>query len=392
MMTVPAGMVAALELWAAATSAITTIAKMAMVVLIPPISHVGSVQIIGLSSDKRPAAATGLHSSHGKRKFKEMPSRVRFAHLPTPIEPLPRLSRALGGPSLFVKRDDQTGLAFGGNKTRKLEFLVGEARDQGAKTLVSGGALQSNHCRQTAAAAARFGFDCILVLNGDASAEPSANLLLDNLLGAEIITIADRKDRDHVLAETHEKCLAEGRKPYLVPYGGSSPTGVLGYAHAVEEFAAQKSPADWIVFASSSGGTHAGLLLGQRLFDGGGKLLGISIDESEEWLKTQVSALASAASKKLGEPIRFSPSDVLVNADYCKAGYGVLTEAEREAIRLFANWEGLLLDPVYTGRAAAGLIDLIRKGFFKKGEKVLFWHTGGQPALFAGRYRAELLR
>ena len=319
-------------------------------------------------------------------------SRVQIAHLPTPIEPLPRLSRALGGPTLFIKRDNQTGLAFGGNKTRKLEFLLGEARDQGAKTLISGGALQSNHCRQTAAAAARFGFDCILILNGDAPSQPSANLFLDHLLGAEVITIKDRKDRDRVLAETNGKCLAEGRKPYLVPYGGSSPTGVLGYAYAMEEFAQQKSPADWIVFASSSGGTHAGLLLGQRLFGGEGRLLGVSIDESEGWLRTQVSSLATAASDKLGESVQFSPNDVLVNAGYCKPRYGVLTEAEREAIRLFANWEGLLLDPVYTGRAAAGLIDLIRKGVFKKGEKVLFWHTGGQPALFAERYAGDLLR
>lgn len=319
-------------------------------------------------------------------------ARVDLAHLPTPIEPLPRLSRALGGPSLFVKRDDQTGLAFGGNKTRKLEFLIGEAREQGAKTLISGGALQSNHCRQTAAAAARFGFDCVLVLNGDAPAQASANLLLDNLLGAEIIIIPDRKDRDRVLTETHEKCRSEGRQPYLVPYGGSSPTGVLGYAFAIEELAGQEAPVDWIVFASSSGGTHAGLLLGQRLFGETGKLLGISIDESEQWLKSQVSGLASAASEKLGQPIHFSPADVSVTADYCQPGYGVLTEAEGEAIRLFASWEGLLLDPVYTGRAGAGLIDLIRKGFFKKEERVLFWHTGGQPALFAERYREDLVR
>ncbi len=317
--------------------------------------------------------------------------RIQLAHLPTPVEPLPRLSRALGGPTLLVKRDDQTGLAFGGNKTRKLEFLLGEAQAEGAKTLISGGALQSNHCRQTAAAAARFGFDCILVLNGEKPSRPSGNLLLDNLLGAEIIAIPARKNRDRVLAETFDKCVAEGRRPYLVPYGGSSPTGVLGYAFAAEELVKQGVQADWIVFASSSGGTHAGLVLGQRIFGGPGKLLGISIDESEEWLKTQVSTLASAASKKLGDRIDFAAADVLATTDYCKAGYGVLTGAEREAIQTFANWEGLLLDPVYTGRAAAGLIDLIRKGFFKKTDTVLFWHTGGQPALFADQYRDDLI-
>jgi L-cysteate sulfo-lyase len=312
--------------------------------------------------------------------------RLNFAHLPTPIETLPRLSEALGGPRLLIKRDDQTGLAFGGNKTRKLEFLVAEARDQGAKTLISGGALQSNHCRQTAAAAARFGFECTLVLTGDVPEQPSANLLLDQLFGAQVVNVADRKDRDRILQKTFDHAAEKGMKPYLVPYGGSSPTGALGYAFAVKELIEQNVHADWIVFATSSGGTHAGLVLGQRVFGYKGKVLGISIDESEEWLKTHVSELASSGSEKLGKRIDFLPTEVLANADYCKAGYGVLTEPEREAIHLFAKYEGLLLDPVYTGRAAAGMIDLIRKGFFKKDETVLFLHTGGQPALFANEY------
>src|SRR6267143_1494446 len=309
--------------------------------------------------------------------------RLRFAHLPTPVETLPRLSDALGGPHLLIKRDDQTGLAFGGNKTRKLEFLVAEAREQGAKTLISGGASQSNHCRQTAAAAARFGFKCILVLTGDKSQRASGNLLLDQLFGAEIVYVADRKDRDSILQETFDRATNEGKKPYLVPYGGSNATGALGYAFAMKELIDQNVSADWIVFASSSGGTQAGLLLGQRIFGFSGRILGISVDESEEWLNSEVSKLASATSEKVGERIEFTPADVLVNADYCGAGYGVVTERERKAIRLFASCEGLLLDPVYTGRAAAGIIDLIRKGFFKKDETLLFLHTGGQPALFA---------
>ena len=317
--------------------------------------------------------------------------RLRFAHLPTPIEELPRLSKILAGPCLLVKRDDQTGLAFGGNKTRKLEFLLAEARTQGARTLISGGALQSNHCRQTAAAAARYGFECILVLNGSDKDAPSANLLLDNLLGAEIKRIPDREKRDEVLQATYDQALAQGRRPYLVPYGGSSPTGVLGYAFAVEELIKQNLNPDWIVFGTSSGGTHAGLVLGQRLFGFKGKVLGISIDESEEWLKTNVSALASAASERIGTRIEFTRDDVLANTEYNKPGYGVLTPAEAEAIRLFARHEGLLLDPVYTGRAAAGLIDLIRNRFFKKNETVLFWHTGGQPALFAEKYSRDVI-
>jgi len=214
--------------------------------------------------------------------------RLRFAHLPTPVETLPRLSEALGGPHLLIKRDDQTGLAFGGNKTRKLEFLVAEAREEGAKTLISGGALQSNHCRQTAAAAARFGFKCILVLTGDKPEQPSANLMLDQLFGAEIVYVADRKNRDRILQETFDRATNEGKKPYLVPYGGSNATGALGYAIAMKELNDQNVNADWIVFATSSGGTHAGLLLGQRIFGFSGKILGISVDEPEEWLKQEV--------------------------------------------------------------------------------------------------------
>jgi D-cysteine desulfhydrase len=315
--------------------------------------------------------------------------RFHFAHLPTPIEELPRLSEALGGARLLIKRDDQTGLAFGGNKTRKLEFLVAEAREQGAKMLISGGALQSNHCRQTAAAAARFEFKCILVLTGDKPKQPSGNLLLDQLFGAEIVYVADRKDRDRILQETFDRATKEGNKPYLVPYGGSNATGALGYAFAMKELIDQNVGADWIVFATSSGGTHAGLLLGQRIFGFSGKILGISVDEPEKWLKKEVSQLASATGEKVGERIKFTPADVLVNADYCNAGYGVVTEREREAIRLFASCEGLLLDPVYTGRAAAAMIDLIRKGFFKSDETVLFLHTGGLPALFADQYADE---
>jgi len=317
-------------------------------------------------------------------------SRLNFAHLPTPIEMLPRLSELLGGPRLLIKRDDQTGLAFGGNKTRKLEFLVAEARDQGAKTLISGGALQSNHCRQTAAAAARFGFKCILVLTGEKPQQPSANLLLDELFGAQIVYVADRKDRDRVLQEKFDDAAKEGMRPYLVPYGGSNSTGALGYAFAMKELMEQKLHADCIVFATSSGGTQAGLLLGQRLFGYQGRLLGISVDESEEWLRKQISDLASSTSEKLGERIEFGTEEVLANADYCSAGYGVLTEKEREAMRLFATCEGILLDPVYTGRAATGMIDLIRTGFFKKDETVLFLHTGGQAALFADQYVNKL--
>ncbi|HEY5982840.1 MAG TPA: D-cysteine desulfhydrase family protein [Anaerolineales bacterium] len=315
-----------------------------------------------------------------------MVPRIRFAHLPTPVEQLPRLSSVLGGPQILVKRDDQTGLAFGGNKTRKLEFLMAEAKGLGADVLVSAGAFQSNHCRQTAAAAAKFGLGCVLVLTGEEPEQASANFLLDQIFGAEIVAVKDRADRDRVLTETTDRLRAEGRRPYLVPYGGSSPTGALGYAFAVEELMQQDVRPDWIVFATSSGGTHAGLVLGQRAFGYEGKIIGISIDESIDWLQAHVSQLAADASAMLGPRMEIAPAQVLANADYCKSGYGVVTAAEQEAVRLFARTEGILLDPVYTGRAAAGMIDLVRRGYFKSSETVLFWHTGGQPALFADRY------
>jgi D-cysteine desulfhydrase family pyridoxal phosphate-dependent enzyme len=318
-------------------------------------------------------------------------NRFKFAHLPTPIEPMPRLEKILGGPHLLVKRDDQTGLAFGGNQTRKLAFLLAEAQLQGARTLVTTGALQSNHCRQTAAAAAKFGFACILVLVGEPPLQVSANLLLDQLFSAEIIwTEKDR--RDTVLQEAFENSARQGHKPYLVPYGGSSPTGAQAYAFAMEEFLNQREKTDWIVFASSSGGTQAGLVLGKRLFDYSGKILGISVDEPQNVLRERVSKLASETSGLLGPHIEFTPDEVLVDDEFSAPGYGVLTEVEREAISLFAKYEGLLLDPVYTGRAAARMVDLIRKNFFKKDETVLFWHTGGQPVLFAEKYQGEYLK
>jgi D-cysteine desulfhydrase family pyridoxal phosphate-dependent enzyme len=323
--------------------------------------------------------------------------RIKIAHLPTPVEALPRLSAALGGPPLLVKRDDQTGLGMGGNKTRKLEFLLAEAEANGAKTLITAGALQSNHCRQTAAAAARHGFACILVLysptsqvsSGSGSSTVSANLLLDQLFGAQIVR-AEHAQRDQVLKDTFQAAWEAGRRPYLIPYGGSNATGAASYALAVQELLAQDVRPDWIVFPSSSGGTQAGLAVGARLFGYSGRVLGISVDEKKDVLQERVARLATQTADLLGEKMTFAPENILVNADYLGDGYGVMGSAERGAIELFARQEGLLLDPVYTGRAAAGMIDLVRKGYFQPGETVLFWHTGGSTALFADQYRAGL--
>lgn len=320
--------------------------------------------------------------------------RVRLAALPTPLEPLPRLSAALGGPRLLVKRDDLTGLAMGGNKTRKLEYVLADAQSNGARTLITVGAAQSNHCRQTAALAARMGLGCILVLNGDPRQSPSGNYLLDQLFGAEIVWTT-RDDRAAALQKAFETAWEAGRRPYLIPLGASNPIGALAYENAFQEFLAQSGAwgqVDWIVVASSSGGTQAGLALGARRAGWHGRVMGISIDEPEDDLKEIIAHLASEAADRLGADLRLKPEDIFVNAEFLGAGYGVLGAPEREAIRLFAQTEGLLLDPVYTGRAAAGMIALIRQGFFKPGETVLFWHTGGTPALFADSYAPELMK
>lgn len=312
--------------------------------------------------------------------------RVRIAHLPTPIEPLPRLSAALGDVRLWVKRDDQTGLGGGGNKTRKLEYVLAEAQANGARTLITVGAAQSNHCRQTAALAARFGLDCILVLSGDETQLYSGNLLLDRLFGAEVVWSA-YANRDATLRTTFETAWERGRRPFLIPLGASTPTGTLGYVTAFEEFAAQGLEADWIVVASSSAGTQAGLVLGARRVGWNGKILGVSIDQPADELQPRVAELASQAADRLGDARRIAPVDVRVNDEYLGAGYGVLSPAEVDTLRLFARHEGLPLDPVYTVRAAAAMIDLIRRSFFTAGSRILFWHTGGTPALFADAYR-----
>ena len=311
--------------------------------------------------------------------------RVPLAHLPTPIEALPRLTAAMAGPTLFVKRDDQTGLAFGGNKTRKLEFLLAEAQQHQARTLITAGGTQSNHCRQTAAAAAKLGMACILVLNGEENEALSGNLMLDDIMGAERV-LTTRAERDDALRATFERAQQDGREPYLIPVGGSVPLGAVGYAHAFFEMREQGLDPDWIVVASSSGGTQAGLVAGASVSGYQGKILGISIDSPGQELTKLVGSLAAGTVELLTGQSHPSADDVHVNAGYLGGGYGVLSEAEAGAIRKFAELEGLFLDPVYTGRAGSALLDLIRQGHFKKDETVLFWHTGGTPALFANKY------
>ncbi len=316
--------------------------------------------------------------------------RIRLAHLPTPIEALPRLSAELHGPCLLVKRDDQTGIALGGNKIRKLEYVLAEAQANGARTLVTVGGAQSNHCRQTAALAARFGMDCILVLSGEPEHNFNGNVLLDHLFGAQIIWTT-LPERENVLKAAFEQAWAEGKRPFLIPLGASTPAGAVGYTTAFKEFIAQGVDADWIVVASSSAGTQAGLVLGAKSSGWKGKILGISIDHPAGELQGEVARLAVEAAERLDLTLRFDPDEILVNDGYLGGGYAVMGESEIEAIRLFARTDGLLLDPVYTGRAAAGMIDLIRQGFFKEKDRILFWHTGGTPALFAEPYASVLI-
>jgi len=319
-----------------------------------------------------------------------MTERIVLAHLPTPIEPLPRLTNLLQGPRLFIKRDDLTGLGLGGNKTRKLEYLAADALAQGCRTLITTGAVQSNHCRQVAAAAARLGLGCILVLAGEDPGSRQGNLLLDELSGAKLVFVP-KEERDQRLQQAFTHAEEDGMQPYLIPYGGSNPVGVQGYIQAMQELRDQNLQPDWIVLASSSGGTQAGLLLGAKQISFSGRILGISVDKPADELTQTIMALANQTAAWLDIDKKIESEDVLVNDAYCQEGYGVLQPAEVEAIRLFARTEGILLDPVYTGRAAAGLIDLIRKGFFSPDETVLFWHTGGIPALFAEPYASALL-
>lgn len=321
--------------------------------------------------------------------------RFPLAQLPTPIATLNRLTDFIGGPRLLIKRDDQTGLALGGNKTRKLEFLVGHARAQGANALVTLGAAQSNHCRQTAAAAAAAGFKCDLILNGTKPDVPNGNLLLNELLGATLHWI-ERPQRAAKLKSVGEQLQADGRRPYLIPVGGSNGIGATGYVAAMlelmEQLRATGQRVDHIVFGTSSGGTQAGIILGARLTGFTGNLVAVSIDKNDPEhfeYESEVAQIANDCAAYVGADARFTKDDVKVTYGYKGEGYGIIGDLERDAIRLMARNEGILLDPVYAGRAFGGLLDLIRKGTFKRDETVLFWHTGGAPALFA--YAKELI-
>ncbi len=311
---------------------------------------------------------------------------------PTPVQRLERMEEYLGvDVSLLIKRDDLTVLPFGGNKTRKLAYLMHDALSQGAEIVMTTGAVQSNHCRQTAAAARMLGMKPLLVLGGEKPEYPSGNYLLDVLMDAEIHWTAMDK-RLETLERLYSELKAERKKPYLITYGGSNALGASAYALALKELIEiQEVAPDFIVFASSSGGTQAGLVAGSRLMGYKGRIIGISVDEPQDVLKEKVASLATEVTELLGERTEIAPDEVEVIDDYAKPGYGVMTDKEREAIRTCARIQGCFVDPVYTGRAMAGLMDLLRSGYFTESATVLFWHTGGTPALFADRYSRKLL-
>lgn len=314
--------------------------------------------------------------------------RVRLAALPTPLEEMPRLSAALGGPRLFIKRDDNTGLGMGGNKARKLEFLLAEALAQGADTVITTGGPQSNHARMTAAAAARLGLGCVLVLTGERPPAFDGNLLIDRVLGADVrFTGTDDEGlANSMMEEVADELRAAGKRPYIIPLGGSSPAGTLGYIAGFRELVTQAEEQgvafDRIYITSGSGGTHAGTLLGNKLYSYGARVIGISVSRPRELAVERIGRVAQGCIDRFALPVRVASEDIEVDDRYIGAGYGRLTDGGKEAILLLARHEGIIADPVYTGKALAGLVDHIRCGLIGRHETVLFWHTGGAPAIF----------
>jgi D-cysteine desulfhydrase family pyridoxal phosphate-dependent enzyme len=316
-------------------------------------------------------------------------SRFSLGFFPTPLTELTNLAKIYPSYQLFIKRDDHTGLASGGNKTRKLEYLIRAAIDQGCDTVITAGAQQSNHCRQTAAACAIANLNCHLVLGGEKPEIYNGNLLLSKLLGASIhFTGENRKGED--IEQIYGNLKLHGANPYIIPYGGSNITGAMGYVNAVKELQEQLTgrnlKMDYIFFASSSGGMQAGLTLGKMLYNLEAELVPINIDKNEtggHTLEEAVFAIIEEGKKVLQINKSYELKDIPLIREYDKAGYGVVSRNEISAIGLLAKTEGILLDPVYTARAFYGMMDYLEKRILPEGSNVLFWHTGGLPAIFS---------
>jgi L-cysteate sulfo-lyase len=316
---------------------------------------------------------------------------ARFPSLPfvpsaTLIEPLPRLAARLGGgPRLLIKRDDAIAFGFGGNKVRKLALVAARAQADGADTLITAGGVQSNHARATAAAAARLGMRAVLVVNGAAQDRLTGNALLDRLLGADVVYVGSREERAPMVLEIADRLRAEGRRPFTIPVGASTPLGALGLTLALAELVDQMPAPDVIVHSTSSGGTQAGLLAGCRLLGLPTRIVGISADDASDALAPQIAAIISGIADLLQMDPGALTGGTAIDVDdrFVGGGYGIATDGSREAIDLAARTEAIFLDPTYTAKAMAGLIAYVRQQKFVKGETVLFWHTGGQVGLFA---------
>jgi len=323
--------------------------------------------------------------------------RVSLAHLPTPLEFLPRLSAHLGGPNIYIKRDDCTGLGTGGNKTRKLEFVMADALANNATAIVTQGAVQSNHARQTAAAACKLGMKCELVFEQrvTGASEPylnSGNVLLDRIFGANIRDVAKGSDMDAVMQEVADELQGRGETPYIIPGGASNEIGALGYVGCALELMSQANDSglvvDHVVHATGSAGTQAGLIVGIKACNARIPLLGIGVNVDREKQEQKVFDLAVTTADYAGVPGCVERADVVANCDYVGDGYGVMTDSMNAAVLLLARLEGILADPVYSGKGLAGMFDLVRQGFFGDAENIVFVHTGGSAGLFG--YRDQL--
>jgi len=311
---------------------------------------------------------------------------VPLVPAPTVIEPMPSLLRALGGgPRLFIKRDDAIPFGFGGNKVRKLALVAARAVDDGADTLITAGGVQSNHARATAAAAAKLGLRAVLVANGQAPERLTANALLDRLLGAEVVYVPSREDRAPMIEQVAERLRREGRRPFPIPIGASTPLGALGFALAVTELVDQMPAPDVIIHSTSSGGTQAGLVAGCRLLGLPTRVVGISADDSSASLQSTIRAIVSGIADLLDIDLTQLSRGTAIEVDdrFVGDGYGIPTDESRDALELAARTEAIFLDPTYTAKAMAGLIAYVRQQKFRENQTVLFWHTGGQVGLFA---------
>ena len=341
-----------------------------------------------------------------KKNLEKFP-RINLIHSPTPFRKLEHLTAELGGPDIYIKRDDLTGLAFGGNKSRKLEFIIPDVLAKEADVIITWASLQSNWCMQTAAAAVRFGIKPILILfkTYDLPAEYDGNLLLDYILGADIRIkeavkgkIVKQEDALAVAEEVAREVREQGHTAYLVAVGGSMPLGsmdlplgaisyVSAYVEMVEQAKALGVQADYVVHSSGSGATQAGLVVGAQALTRGAKVLGISVSDGKETFGRDVLKIAQATEKALNLETPIKADDVIVFDEYIKDGYGIVNKEVADMIRLVFTKEGIVLDPVYTAKAMVGLVDLIEKGYFEKTDKVVFFHTGGTPALFPNKHK-----